>query len=159
MHPRRPQWKPPNAGYVKTNFDGAIFEDLHATGIRVVIWDEHGEVIATLAGKIPIPDSVLTLETLAARHTVQFVQKLGLRNSIFEGDSMSSINAISNGQLLHSSCCHIIKDFMLLSSSLQTFSFSHICKQGNALVDAFAKRAKFSFSVVRLDEAYSTRSL
>ena len=118
VRPRRPQWKPPDAGYIKTNFDGAIFEDLHAAGIGVVIRDEHGEVIAALAGKIPIPDSVLTLETLAARQAVQFVQELGLRNSIFEGDSASSINAISNGQLLHSSFGHIIKDILLFSSSL-----------------------------------------
>ena len=111
----------------------------------MVIRDEHGEVIATLAEKIPIPDSVLTLETLAARQEVQFVQELGLRNSIFEGDSTSSINVISNGQLLHSSCCHIIKNIILFSSSLQTFSFSHVCRQGNDLVDAFAKRTKFSF--------------
>ena len=83
-----------------------------------MIRDEHGEVIAALAGKIPIPDSVLTLETLAARQAVQFVQELGLRNSIFEGDSASSINAISNGQLLHSSFGHIIKDILLFSSSL-----------------------------------------
>ena len=62
VRPRRPQWKPPDAGYIKTNFDGAIFEDLHAAGIGVVIRDEHGEVIAALAGKIPIPDSVLTLK-------------------------------------------------------------------------------------------------
>ena len=108
LRPRRPQWKPLDVGYIKTNFDGAIFEDLHVAGIRVVIRDEHVEVIAALAGKIPIPDFVLTLEILAARQAVQFVQELDLCNSIFEGDSVSSINAISNRQLLHSSCGHII---------------------------------------------------
>ena len=94
MHPRRPWWKPPNAGYVKTNFDVAIFEDLHAASIRVVIRDGHGEVIAALVEKISIPNSILTLETLAARPTVQFIQELGLNNSIFEGDSASLINAV-----------------------------------------------------------------
>nr|POE59890.1 hypothetical protein CFP56_39459 [Quercus suber] len=29
---RRPWWKPPDAGFVKANFDGAIFEDLMAAG-------------------------------------------------------------------------------------------------------------------------------
>ena len=91
-------------GYFKTNFDGAIFEDLHAAGIGVVIRDKHDEVIAALVEKISIPESVLTLETLEARRAVQFVQELGLRNSIFQGDSETSISTINKGQLLHSSC-------------------------------------------------------
>ena len=61
----------------------------------MVIQDEHGKVIAALAKKISIPESVLTLETLGAKQAVQFVEELGLRNSIFEGDSKTSINAIS----------------------------------------------------------------
>ena len=51
-----------------------------------------------------------------------------------------SINAISNGLLLHSSCGHIIKDIL--------FAKEHICKQGNALADVFAKRVKFSFPLL-----------
>ena len=90
--------------YVKTNFDGAIFKDLYAVGIGVVIWDKHGEVIIALVEKISLPKLVLTLETLEARLVVQFLQELDLHNSIFEGDSKTSINAISKGQLLHSSC-------------------------------------------------------
>uniref|UniRef100_A0A7N2ME81 Uncharacterized protein n=1 Tax=Quercus lobata TaxID=97700 RepID=A0A7N2ME81_QUELO len=42
---------------VMSNFDGAIFEDLHSAGIGVVIRDGHGERIAALAEKIPIRDS------------------------------------------------------------------------------------------------------
>uniref|UniRef100_A0A7N2MBB2 Uncharacterized protein n=1 Tax=Quercus lobata TaxID=97700 RepID=A0A7N2MBB2_QUELO len=33
VHARRPWWKPPDAGFVKVNLDGAIFEDLMAAGI------------------------------------------------------------------------------------------------------------------------------
>ena len=42
----------------------------------------------------------------------------------------------------------IIKDILLSSSFLQSFSFSHICKQGNALPNTFAKRTKFSFPLL-----------
>ena len=90
----------------------------------MVIRDEHGEVIAILAEKISILESVLTLGTLEARQAVQFVQELRPRNSIFEGDYETSINVISKGYLLHSSCGHIIKDILLSSTSLQSFFFS-----------------------------------
>ena len=46
-------------------------------------------MVAALAEKIPISGSVFTLETLAARRAVLFVQELGLRNVVFEGDSES----------------------------------------------------------------------
>ena len=54
-----------------------------------------------MAKQIPILDSVFTLETLATRRAVLFVQELGLRNVVFEGDSESSIQAISNRLLFY----------------------------------------------------------
>ena len=129
---------------MKVNFDGAIFDDLRAVGIGVVVQNEHGEVVAALAEQIPTPDSVFTLETLAARRVVLFARDIGLHHVVFEGDSESSIHAISNRLLLHSSCGHIIHDILLFSRSFQSFSFSHVCRQGNALADALANRARLS---------------
>ena len=128
----------------KVNFDGAIFDDLRVVGIGVVVRNEHGEVVTALAEQIPTPDSIFTLETLAARRVVLFARDIGLHHVVFEGDSESSIHAISNRLLLHSSCGHIIHDILLFSHSFQSFSFSHVCRQGNALVDALAKRARLS---------------
>ena len=129
---------------MKVNFDEAIFEDLRAAVIGMAVRNEHGEVVVALAEQIPIPDSVFTLETLVARRVVLFVQELGLRNVVFDGDSESSIQAISNRLLSHSSCGHIIHDILLFASSFQSFSFSYVCKQGNALADALAKRVRLS---------------
>ena len=67
----------------KVNFDGAIFDDLRAVGIGVVVWNEHGEVVAALAEQIPTPDSIFTLETLAARRVVLFARDIGLHHVVF----------------------------------------------------------------------------
>ena len=90
---------------------------------------------------------------MAARHVVLFAQELGLRHVVFEGDSKSSIHAISNRLLLHSSCGHIIHDILLFSHSFQSFSFSHVYRQGNTLVDALAKRARLSSLLLVLMES------
>lgn len=66
--------KPLDAGFVKANFDRAIFEELRATGIGVAVQNEHGEVDVTLAEQIPIPDSVLLLK----------LWLLGVRFCLFE---------------------------------------------------------------------------
>ena len=131
-------------GFVKANFDRAIFEDISAVDIGVAIRNEHGDVVAAMAEKVPVPDSVFTLETLAARRVVLFVQELDLHNVVFEGDSTSSIQAITNRLFTHSSCGHIINDILLFVNSFQSFSFSHVCRQGNALADALAKRTRLS---------------
>ena len=68
---------------LKVNFDGAIFDDLRVAGIGVIVQSEHGEVVVALAEQIPIPDSVFTLETLAARRAVLFACDFGLHHVVF----------------------------------------------------------------------------
>ena len=64
---------------------GAIFEDLNAEGISVVV---------ALSEVIPISSSMVTLKTIAARRAVQFIQELDLHSLVFEGDLEISIFAI-----------------------------------------------------------------
>lgn len=63
-----------------------MLEDINATGIGVVIRKESSVVLAALVKRIPRPESVLTLETLAARQAVQFIHEVRIQKSIFEGD-------------------------------------------------------------------------
>ena len=67
---------------------------------------------------------------------------MGFLNAIFEGDLETSIKAIRNQTSMYSFFGHIIRDIWSYITSFQRFSFSHICRQGNALADALAKRAK-----------------
>ena len=50
----------------KTNFNGAIFEESNEAGIGVVVQNPNGEVMATLAEKIPKLLFVTVLVLLAA---------------------------------------------------------------------------------------------
>ena len=61
---QRSRWKPPDTGFVKANFDGAIFEDISVASIGVAVRNEHGEVVVAMAEKILMPDSVFTLEKI-----------------------------------------------------------------------------------------------
>lgn len=110
-------WKPPDPSHFKSNFDVAVFEDLQEAGIGVVIRNSSGEVVASMFEKVPLPLSVVTLETMAARKAVQFVQDTGLHSSIFESNSETSISALRHKSLLHSSYDHLIKDILSNASS------------------------------------------
>ena len=64
--PKKVIWKPPDAGLLKTNFDGAAFEDLGATGIGVVDRNSSDEV---LAGPILDHSSALIYSCLGNYHS------------------------------------------------------------------------------------------
>ena len=109
----------------KTNYDGTVFAESEEAGIRVIIRDVKGLVIAVLAEKIPYPGSVEVLEALAARRAARFVVEVGLMASEFEGESEVVWRALRTVDRAHSSMGEIIKDTMSIVGSLRTFSFSH----------------------------------
>ncbi|KAK9986544.1 hypothetical protein SO802_031495 [Lithocarpus litseifolius] len=60
-------WQPPEHGRYKVNVDGALFDADNTAGLGVVIRDEHGQVMASLSERIPLPPTVIEVEALAAR--------------------------------------------------------------------------------------------
>ena len=123
--PKQTIWKPPDLSTLKTDFDSAVFEDLDAVGIRVIVLNSTSEVLAALFEIISLPSSIVVLETIAARRAITFLQELGLGSSIFERDFGTSILAIKNQCFDHPLVGHLIKDIMSLASFLQYFSLSH----------------------------------
>ena len=87
------------------------------------------------------------MELLATRQAAFFVQEVGLRSSIFEGVSEIVINSLRKGEMFQSTFDHLIQDTLVYVNSLQSFSFSHIYKQGNSVADALAKKARFGSSL------------
>ena len=137
--PKKVIWKPPDAGLSKTNFDGAIFEDLGAAGIGAVVRNSSGEVLATLSEIIPLPSSIVALEAIAARRAVLFVRELGFSGTILEGDSREAILAIKKQSFQHPVVGHLVKDIVSSVNMFQYYSFSHTRRQGNVLAHVLAR--------------------
>ena len=132
------QWRPPKQGYFKINFDAAVFKPLNLAGIGVVIRDWRGEATAALAS------TVADLEVLACRRAVMFAAEKDLQNVIFEGDSASVINAISQESPVLNSYGDVVDDIRILVSVFQSFHFVHVHRSCNVVADALAKKAKCS---------------
>ena len=62
----RTKWKPPNVTDFKINFDGAVFRQENKSGIGVVIRDNSGVVIASLAQLIEPAFQPIEIEAIAA---------------------------------------------------------------------------------------------
>ena len=46
------KWRARQGGFVKVNFDGAVFGDSNKSGVGVVIRDNNGDVLASFSEKI-----------------------------------------------------------------------------------------------------------
>ena len=64
-----------------------------------------------------------------------------------EGDSEIVINSFRKGDMFQSAFGHLIKGMLVYVNSLESYSFSHIYRQGNSVADALAKKAKFVSSL------------
>ena len=134
--PIRHKWFPPAATKFKANFDGAWFNESEEAGIRVVVRDSSGQVLAALAEKIKKPHSVDYLEMMAARRAVIFAQEIGLQKCQFEGDSKTIIKALKIGDMSSLAFGHLVRDTLAIVNSFLDFSFSHIVRQGNVVAHA-----------------------
>ena len=45
------RWRAPQVGFVKVNFDGALFGDSNKSGVGIVIRDKNGAVLASCSKK------------------------------------------------------------------------------------------------------------
>lgn len=123
---------------MKTNFDGAMFGESYQASLGVVIRNSEGQVMAALSKKIHKPHSAQSVKLLAARRAVTFCIEMGFQSSIFEGDSKLVIKSLRGKRLVNSQDGNIIQDILSYANSLQSFSFSHVSQQGNAVAHALS---------------------
>ena len=121
-----PAWTPPPAHGYKVNFDGALFEHEDSAGLGVVIRNQDGLVMASLSEVVPLPSTVIEVETLAARRAVEFALELGFENIVLEGDSEILIKILNSSNRSLAPFGHIINDINFLASRFACFSATHV---------------------------------
>ena len=139
--PAQVRWQPPPTDLIKINFDGAVFKDEDRAGIGMVVRDSQGMVIASLSQNIPLPHSVVNLETLAACRALEFSFKLGFDKAILEGDSMIVIAALRDPSPSLASYGLLVRDAQLMACSFTCISFQHVGRVGNKVAYNLTRHA------------------
>ncbi|XP_050259012.1 uncharacterized protein LOC126704012 [Quercus robur] len=91
----RHQWCPPEQGFVKVNFDTALFKYTNSARLGVIVRDWRGVNLGALSMLAMLSSTVADMEALACLRAIQFAAELDLHRVIFEGDSATIIFAIS----------------------------------------------------------------
>ena len=130
---------------MKINFDRALLRESDYAGLNVVIRNSKGEVMAALSEKIVKPSVEKLVKIMVAHCAVLFSIETGFHNLVFEEDSTTVIKLLQGRNVSHSQGGHILKDIISRLNSFQSCFFSHVGRQGDAVVHALTHRVRLSF--------------
>ena len=133
-----------------------MFRDSNSAGLKAVIRDNVGGVLASLTKKIPLPQTVANVEAAAARRAIILARDLNLNSIILEGDSQIITRAIQAEEQSLASYGNLIEEIKIHANSFLNFRISHVKRKGNSIAHNFARHAKHvSGSVVWMEEVPS----
>ncbi|KAL0001636.1 hypothetical protein SO802_015417 [Lithocarpus litseifolius] len=108
------RWRAPQAGFVKVNFDGAVFGDSNKS-------DE--------------------IEALATLKALTFAHKLGFQNVILEGDALGLIQALKSQEQNLYPLGLLVEDVKVYLNHFSRVLYSHVKRNGNSVAHNLAKHA------------------
>ena len=108
-----------------------------------MVCNSDGLVMASLAQQVPLPPSVIGVETLATRQALEFALELGFDRIILEGDSESLDKALKTECSSFTPYGHLVQDILFLSTHLPDFKISLVRRQGNNLAHSLARKSQY----------------
>ena len=79
---------------------------------------------------------------MACRRAVKFAYEVDIQEVIFEGNSLTVIQAINNGGASEAPYGNLIDDIVVFASHLSKAEFKHVKRTCNRVAFALAKKAK-----------------
>ena len=135
------RWTAPPNGFVKINFDGANAESSRMSGVRVVIQDSEGVVLASCAEKLNQPFKAEDMEALAALKALSFAHELGFQNIVLEGDALNLIQALKAQEQNLLPWGLLVEDVKEYGKKFRRVLYSHVKRNGNSVAHNLAKYA------------------
>ena len=124
---------------MKINYDEVVFRDSNSASIGAVIRDSEGGVLASLAEKIPLPQTVADVEAIAARRAIMLARDLNLSLIILEGDSEIITRVVQAEEQSLAAYGYLIEEIRLRVDSFLGFRISHVKRKENSIAHRLAR--------------------
>ena len=135
-------WTPPAGLLYKINFNAAVFADIKASGFRVVIWNDKGEVMAALLAKGPPVMDNEEAKVLVWHKALEFALDAGFIEVVLEGDNIGVMRSIQSNDVNNSGLGHIYGDIHCLAAGFRAWSISYVKRTANSVAHSLAKYAR-----------------
>jgi len=137
------RWKPPSPEpTIKANYDGALFQYSGEVGVRVIIQNHLGLVLASMSKKMSLPSSVEAVEFLVAVHALQLASDCGFSFVILEGDSEIVDSLLRCEEVSFTSFGHLIVKAKTLAKTFYEIIFAHTHRQCNSIAHNLPRHAR-----------------
>lgn len=138
-------WQPPEGSVYKLNFDAAVFADMAASGIEVVIRNDRGEVMAALLSKGPAVTESEEAEVLACRKALEFTVEAVFSELVIKGDNINVMQFITSPRINLSQLGNIYDiydDIRCIASNLWHMEIKSIRRSANRVAYSLAHYAR-----------------
>ena len=136
---------PPDPPWYQINVDGAKFSTTHCSGVGIVIRDNAGKVMVAMSMKIPCPLGPLESEAKAMEEGVIFAWDVGVREVVFECDSLIVADALNGTCEAPVTISNIIDGIRHWINDFRDAKIVHVrrqSRQGNRPTHLIAQYAK-----------------
>ena len=103
-----------------------MFRDDNLAGAGVIVRNENGRVVASMAESFQLPFSVTAVEVIAAKKALQFAKDLGLSSIVLEGDSKITIDGLMGEDSSLAEYGHLIDEAKEIAKKLVEVEFNHV---------------------------------
>ncbi|KAK9992096.1 hypothetical protein SO802_027081 [Lithocarpus litseifolius] len=134
-------WKPPLQNGFKVNYDGAICQKNNCSGVGVVIRNNEGLVVASIAQNFSQAYKLVEIEAMAATRAIEFAGEIGVDGIVVEGDSSVVANALRTKNLGMASYGVFIDDARVLERNFIELAYSHTRRESNKVAHGLARLA------------------
>ncbi|KAL0352379.1 UNVERIFIED_CONTAM: hypothetical protein Scaly_1626600 [Sesamum calycinum] len=133
-------WRPLENGFVKINYDAALFLDIGDFGIGVIAHDHEGNCLAWLSQRLHRTISP-ALAAWAARAAIDLGIRFKWDKIIIEGNCANLVKQLVDQEGYSSSTKLLIHEIFALCPRFLSCSFSLLRRQGNCVAHSLARSA------------------
>ncbi|XP_040994257.1 uncharacterized protein LOC121240790 [Juglans microcarpa x Juglans regia] len=147
------KWKPPTWPYLKVNFDAAFDKMKEMMGMRIVIRDCEGDLLASLLVSNECVNSVFLAESNALLRAMELCQDLAFTLVEFEGDAKAVVDVVKSNVDENSWLGQVIEDIKQMMNRFSSWKLSFAHRMSNKVAHEVAKLAlRFDSERVWLEE-------
>ncbi|XP_062011139.1 uncharacterized protein LOC133727571 [Rosa rugosa] len=139
------KWQLPPSGRLKINVDGSFRSELGDRGIGVVVRDEFGTCIASMARYFPHVLSATHMEAEACRAGILLAIREGWDAFDLESDCSFVVSALQQNMEDRSDIGRIIDDCKSYLTYFPSFQIRHVFREANGVAHRLAHPASLNY--------------